>query len=81
VGLLVRQQEPGLDPKNDDKALTGDKWIRIEDQEILSALIGWIQTYIHFDPELWSILGPNDQCYEYLFFAWVHVVIKAGCYC
>ncbi|MBW1672926.1 MAG: hypothetical protein JRF06_04870 [Deltaproteobacteria bacterium] len=66
-----------FDPKNDDKTLTGDKWIKIEDQEILSALIGWIQTYIQFDPRLWRIVGPDDQCYGYLFCACNHVVIKS----
>ena len=66
-----------FDPKNDDKTLTGDKWIKIEDQEILSALIGWIQTYIQFDPRLWRIVGPDDQFYGYLFFALGHVVIKS----
>jgi len=65
-----------FDPKNDDKILTGDKWIKIEDKETLSELIGWIRTYIQFDPRLWRILGPDDQFYGYLFFAWGHVVIK-----
>lgn len=40
-------------------------------------LIGWIRTYIQFDPRLWRILGPDDQFYGYLFFAWGHAVIKA----
>lgn len=66
-----------FDPKNDDKVLTGDKWIKVEDQETLLELIGWIGTYIEFDPRLWRILGPDDQYYGYLFFAWGHVVIKA----
>ena len=66
-----------FDPKNDDKTLTGDKWIKIEDKETLSALIGWIKNYIQFDPRLWRIVGPDDQFYGYLFFAWGHVVIKS----
>jgi len=57
--------------------LIGDKWIKAEDKETLLELIGWIRTYIQFDPRLWRILGPDDQCYGYLFFAWGHVVIKA----
>lgn len=65
-----------FDPKNDDKILTGDEWIKIEDKETLSELVGWIRTYIQFDPRLWRILGPDDQFYGYLFFAWGHVVIK-----
>ena len=66
-----------FDPKHDDKTLTSDKWIKIEDKETLSAVIGWIQTYIQFDPRLWRIVGPDDQFYGYLFFAWGHVVIKS----
>jgi len=41
-----------FDPKNDGKVLIGDKWIKIEDKKTLSALIGWIRTYIQFDPRL-----------------------------
>jgi len=66
-----------FDPKNDDKILTGDKWIKVEDKETLSALIGWIRTYIQFDPRLWRIVGPGDQFYGYLFCACSHVVIKS----
>jgi len=66
-----------FDPKNDDKTLIGDKWIKIEDKETLLELIGWIRTYIQFDPRLWRILGPDEQFYGYLFFAWDHAVIKA----
>jgi len=66
-----------FDPKNDDKTLTGDKWIKVEDKETLLELIGWIRTYIQFDPRLWRILGPDDQFYGYLFFALGHVVIKS----
>jgi len=66
-----------FDPKNDDKTLIGDNWIKIEDKETLSALIGWIKNYIQSDPRLWRIVGPDDQFYGYLFFAWGHVVIKS----
>lgn len=65
-----------FDPKKDDKTLVGDKWIKIENQVTLSELIGWIRTYIQFDPRLWRILGPDGQFYGYLFFACGHVVIK-----
>jgi hypothetical protein len=66
-----------FDPKNDDKVLTGDMWIKIEDEETLLAVIEWIQTYIQFDPRLWRIVGPDDQFYGYLFCACSHVVIKS----
>ena len=66
-----------FDPKNDDKTLISDKWIKIEDKETLLELIGWIQTYIQFDPRLWKIVGPDEQFYGYLFCACNHVVIKS----
>lgn len=66
-----------FDPKNDGKVLTSDTWIKIEDEETLSAVIGWIQTYIQFDPRLWRIVGPDDQFYGYLFCACSQVVIKS----
>ena len=49
-----------FDPKNDDKTLIGDKWIKVEDKETLFELLGWIRTYIQFDPRLWKILGPDE---------------------
>ena len=66
-----------FDPKNDDKTLLGDKWIKIEDKEIMLELLGWIRTYIEFDPRLWRIVGPDEQFYGYLFCACNHVVIKS----
>jgi hypothetical protein len=66
-----------FDPKNDGKTLIGDRWIKIEDKETLLELIGWIRTYIQFDPRLWRILGPDEQFYGYLFFASDYAVIKA----
>jgi len=66
-----------FDPKNDGKTLIGNKWTQIEDKETLLELIGWIQTYIKFDPRLWKIVGPDEQFYGYLFCACNHVVIKS----
>jgi hypothetical protein len=65
-----------FDPKNDNRVLVGDRWIKIEDKETLSALIGLIRDYIQFDPRLWRILGPDGEFYGYMFFACGHVVIK-----
>ena len=66
-----------FDPKKDGKIFIGNKWAQIEDKETLLELIGWIQTYIKFDPRLWKIVGPDEQFYGYLFCACNHVVIKS----
>jgi len=58
-----------FDPKDDDRTLTGDKWIKVEDKETLSELIGWMKTYTEHNPQIWSILGPNNQFFGYLFYS------------
>ena len=65
-----------FDPKGDDKTLRGDTWIKVEDKETLLELIGVIESYIHFYPRLHRILGPDDQLYGYLLYAWCHPVFK-----
>jgi hypothetical protein len=68
-----------FDPKKDDRALMGDKWTKVEDQETLSELISSIQCHkALYYPRLWKVLGPDDQLYGYLFSAWdsVPVVIR-----
>jgi hypothetical protein len=68
-----------FDPKKDDRALMGDMWTKVEDQETLSELISSIQCHkALYHPRLWKVLGPDDQLYGYLFSAWdsVPVVIR-----
>jgi len=57
-----------FDPKDDDRTLTGDKWIKVEDKQTLSELIGWMKTYTEFNPQIWRILGPNNEFFGYLFY-------------
>jgi hypothetical protein len=66
-----------FDPKNDSTSLVSDKWVKVEDQETLSGLIGSIQRTTHFYPIVQRILGPDDQFYGYFFSAWHNVLIKA----
>jgi hypothetical protein len=56
-----------FDPKNDDKTLVSDTWIKVEDQETLSRLINVVTSYVQLYPRLNRILGPNNQFYGYLF--------------
>jgi len=68
-----------FDPKKDDRALVGDKWTKVEDQETLSQLISSIQCHkATYYPRLWRVLGPDGQLYGYMFSAWdrVPVVIR-----
>jgi hypothetical protein len=57
-----------FDPKDDDRTLTGNKWIKVEAKETLSELIGWMKTYTEFNPQIWKILGPNNEFFGYLFY-------------
>ena len=57
-----------FDPKDDDRTLTGEKWIKVEDKETLSELIGWMKTYTELNPQIWRILGPNNEFFGYLFY-------------
>lgn len=65
-----------FDPKNDDKTLVSDTGVKVEDKETLLELIGVIESYIHFYPRLHRILGPDNQLYGYIFYAWGHPVFK-----
>ena len=55
-----------FDPKRDDKTLFGDKWMKVEDQEMLSHVISSIDAKNH-NPRLYEVLGPNDEFYGYMY--------------
>lgn len=57
-----------FDPKNDNRTLTGDRWIKVEDQDTLAELIGWMKAYAEYNPQVWSILGPDNDLYGYLYY-------------
>lgn len=66
-----------FDPKNDGRELVGDRWVRVEDKETVSDIISWIKTYTRFHPRLHVILGPDNQLYGYVFYAWGHDYVVA----
>lgn len=66
-----------FDPKNDGRKLIGDRWVRVEDRETVSEIIGWIKTYTQFQPRLHVLLGLDNQLYGYVFYAWGHDYIVA----
>ena len=55
-----------FDPREDDKTLVCEKWMKVEDQETLSRIIASIDAK-HYHPRLYQILGPNDQLYGYMY--------------
>lgn len=57
-----------FDPKNNETTLVGDTWIKVEDKKTVSEIIGWIKNYTQFNPQVWTILGPDDRLYGYLFY-------------
>jgi len=65
-----------FDPNNDNRTLTGEKWVKVEDQETLAELIGWMKTYTGYNPQIWRILGPDDQFYGYLHYPDDQAVVK-----
>ena len=58
---------------NDDRTLTGEKWVKVEDKETLSELIGWMKSYTEYYPQIWRILGPNNEFFGYLFYPSYHM--------
>jgi len=65
-----------FDPKNDETTLVGDRWIKVDDKETVSKIISWIKSYTEYNPQVWTILGPDDRLYGYLFYLEGHVVVK-----
>ena len=65
-----------FDPKNDETTLVGDRWIKVDDKETVSEIISWIKSYTEYNPQVWTILGPDNRLYGYLFYLEGHVVVK-----
>lgn len=65
-----------FDPKDDDKTVVGEGWVKVEDEKTLSELMSSIQYSSYSFPRLQRILGPDDQFYGYFFSAWDHAYIK-----
>lgn len=56
-----------FDPQHDNRELVGDRWVKVEDQETLSKLVGWMQFSTRGYPEIYRILGPDNAFYGYLY--------------
>jgi hypothetical protein len=66
-----------FDPKDDGRELVSDRWIRVEDGKTVAEIISWIKTYSQFYPRLHVILGPDNQLYGYVFYAWGYDYVVA----
>ena len=67
-----------FDPKSDRNTLIGNTWIKVEDQRSLSKLIGRINAFTRWYPEVWRILGPDDELYGYVFSSSGKLVTKVA---
>lgn len=59
-----------FDLKSDNKTVQSDNWVKVKNQETLSEVINNIQRGLA--PKLFRILGPDDQFYGYIFYAYKH---------
>lgn len=67
-----------FDPKGDDRRLTGDRWVRLEDKESVSRVILWLENMgPELRPYLFRIIGPDQQVYGYIYTETNKVVSKA----
>ena len=65
-----------FDPKGDGRRLAGDLWHRVESKESLLAFVSSLQANQIYYPVVWRVLGPDGQCYGYLYSGWNRAVAK-----
>jgi hypothetical protein len=65
-----------FDPRKDNKALAGERWYRVESQESLSKMIGWLKFNTKYYPYLWDMVGPEGQSYGYVYTGYTHFAMK-----
>ncbi len=67
-----------FDPKGDDRKLTGERWVKLEDKEGVSRVILWLENLgPELRPYLFRLIGPDQQTYGYIYTATNRVVAKA----
>ncbi len=67
-----------FDPKKDDLRLLGDWWEKIDSKESLDFVLKWINfptTFYEIIP-LYSMIGPGEKVYGYMYTPFVHVTFK-----
>lgn len=59
-----------FDPKNDDRKLTGNGYIKLDDEKSVKLAIQVIQSYLQYDPRVFEITGDDGHFYGYVFLAY-----------
>jgi len=65
-----------FDPKNNQTALVGDRWKKVENQETLIEMTRWIYPTTQYQPWLSEILGPDGRLYGYLYYSYGFATLK-----
>ena len=65
-----------FDPKTDGKAITGDHWYRVETEESLSKMVGWLKFNKLYYPYVWRMVGPDGQFYGYAYTGYTRFTMK-----
>jgi len=65
-----------FDPKNNDTTLVGNRWKKVNDQNILAEMTQWIVLNTQYEPWLNEILGPDGRLYGYLYYSYGVVTLK-----
>jgi hypothetical protein len=65
-----------FDPKNGQDKLAGDTWSRVEHQGMLSSLISRIQAFSDDTSRTWSIIGPGDRPFGFIFSPSPQILMK-----
>jgi hypothetical protein len=64
-------------PKNSENKLVGKSWTRVENRGTLSGLILRVQAFSKHVSSTWSIMGPNNQLFGYIFTPSPRILMKA----
>lgn len=66
-----------FDPKEDGRNLVPDKWLPVKDRAQLDEIVEWLEFRPVFRPTLFTISGPDEKLYGYLYSYKTDVLIKA----
>ena len=64
-----------FDPKNNGTKLTGDSWIKIKNQEVLSVSIREIQLYYR-NARVKIIEGPDNHVFGYMYTSYLQIPVS-----
>jgi hypothetical protein len=59
-----------FDPKNDDRKLIGDGYIKLEDERSVDMAVDTIRAYVQFHPKLYRITDDQGRFYGFVYIAY-----------